>query len=128
MNLLALDPGSKRVGIAISHGIMAEAFEVFKFDINDFDLFVTNLKKIINEQKIEKIIVGLPLGREGAKTDQTEFSEKFVRKLKEHISLPLEFVEESYSTSYARELGATKKDIDSRSAQIILEQYLNENN
>jgi len=127
VNLIALDPGRKRVGVAISHGIMAEAFAVLEFDINDSESFVANLRKIIDEQKIKKIIVGLPLGGEGTKTDQTCFSEEFARKLKEYIDLPFEMVEESFSTSYAHDLGAKKENVDSQAAKIILEQYLNEN-
>ena len=127
MNLIALDPGRKRVGVAVSHGIMAEAFAVLEFDIKKLESFAVYLNKIIDEQKIGKIIVGLPLGRDGAETDQTRFSEEFARKLKKYINLPFEMVEESYSTSSASENGAKKEDVDSEAAKIILEQYLNEN-
>jgi len=127
VNLLALDPGRKRVGIAVSHGIMAEALTVLEFDSKNLESFVFNLNKIIEGQKIDKIIVGLPLGKEGSETDQTRFSEEFAVKLKKSIDLPFEMIEESYSTTSASERTAKKEDVDSEAAKIILEQYLNEN-
>ena len=128
MTFLALDPGRKRVGVAISHGILAEAMAVLQFREGGFEVFYSQLEKIIVSQSVDKIIVGVPMGKDQKKSKQTEWNENFILQLKKYTSIPVEVIEESFSTTSAYERGADKRDVDSQAAKIILEQYLNEKN
>lgn len=124
MNLLALDLGRKRVGVAVSHGILAEPLTTLKLDENNENQFLVGLEKIIKDQKVEKIIVGLPLGKNLEKTEQTRWVEKLSKKLSDQLLVPFEFVDEAYSTTMAHM--SKDADVDAQAAKIILEQYLNE--
>ncbi len=120
MTILALDIGTKRVGVAISHGIVAEGIAVL-----DYKNYFHGLEKIIQQQAIETIVIGLPFSSTGEETSQSFFNRAEGEKIAKEFSLPVEYVDESYS-SVAVDNG--KKVIDDEAAKIILEQYLNEKN
>jgi putative Holliday junction resolvase len=123
VTILSLDLGKKRIGLAISHGIVAEGYTTLKFDERNPDKFLGSLEEVVLKEGIDKIIVGLPLGQDGKDTDQSVWTKSLAQKIEETLDLKVIFVEESYSTSQARDEGG---DLDQQSARIILEQYLNE--
>ena len=118
IGLLGIDLGQKRVGVALSHGFMAEGLTTL--DYSDKNLFYKKIKEIIIEQKIGKIIVGLPV-HNGQETKQTVWTRQEVESLRDETGLPIELVDEAYSSVEADKFNA---DRDSESARIILEQYL----
>lgn len=124
MTILALDLGKKKVGLALSHGIVAEGYATIRFNEDNISEFINKLKKIVSKQKVSRIIIGLPLGRGGKDTDQSIWTKKIAKRIENSLSLNVTFVEESYSTFQASGEGG---DVDRQSARIILEQYLNEN-
>lgn len=123
MTILALDFGTKRVGLAISHGVVAAALDAIIFDRNDKEKFFNTLEQILGAQKVERIILGLPL-RDGEETSQSQITRAIGKEISEELNIPVEFVDESFSSIEAKEGNA--KDIDSESARIILERYINE--
>ncbi|RMD47175.1 MAG: Holliday junction resolvase RuvX [Aquificota bacterium] len=127
--ILALDVGNKRIGVAYSDplGISANPLPYIQNDENVFE----KIKKIIDEYNVGKIVVGLPLTLKGEEGEQAKITKGFVEELKKHISLPVEFVDERFTTSLAeRHLRETtkkskrKQKIDSLSAVYILKTYL----
>jgi len=118
MNLLAIDYGSKNIGLAISVQEIITPIDPIK---NNDDKF-NSLKQVISLYKIDKIYVGISEG-EFAKTTQ-----KFVEELKNMVICDIETVEEAVSTIEATEIFAQnnkkkknyKKLIDSISAAVIL--------
>jgi putative transcription antitermination factor YqgF len=122
--ILALDFGTIRVGVAISHGFVAEALESLEY-LGKEDNFVESLKKIVKEQKVTDIVIGLPL-KNGEETEQSSWTRKQVRKISEKIETRFSFVDESYSSLSAKDQIKKNGDLDSESAKIILEQYLKE--
>jgi putative Holliday junction resolvase len=116
--LLGIDLGRKRVGIAISHGFMAEGLTTL--DFSNREKFIDELKKITDEQKIEKLIIGVPFVGE-KESEQTHWTLSQVEFIEEKIGLPVETIDEAYSSVEADKF---KADRDSESARIILEQYL----
>lgn len=123
MTILALDFGTKRVGLAISHGIVAAALDAIIFDRNNKEKFFNVLEQILRAQKVERIILGLPL-RDDEETSQSQITRAIGKEISEELNIPVEFVDESFSSIEAKESNA--KDIDSESARIILERYINE--
>ena len=129
MSFIGLDFGRKRVGVAISHGIVAEAYKTLSYDEGNTLQFIKKIKDIVNEQRAKTIVVGLPLGRNGKDTDQSNWIKKQAEEHIKQIGLPIEYAEESFSSCEAAgEIGRKNKKelIDSYSAKIILEQFLNE--
>lgn len=122
MNLLAIDYGSKRIGLAYSIGNIIFTLPMIK---NDTNLF-TNIEKISTTHSINKIYIGLS---EGAFALETK---AFVDKLKAMLKLSIETVEESVSTIEAEAIFKKdkkrfknyKKQIDSIAAAVILNRVL----
>lgn len=118
MNLLAIDYGSKNIGLAISVQEIITPIDPIKNDDSKFN----SIKQVISLYKIDKIYVGISEG-EFAKT-----TKKFVEELKNMVICDIETVEEAVSTIEAGEIFAQnnrkkknyKKLIDSISAAVIL--------
>ncbi|HEX8923847.1 MAG TPA: Holliday junction resolvase RuvX [Patescibacteria group bacterium] len=122
MNILAIDYGSKRVGLAVAVNGIIEPLAVVP---NNKDL-LTKIKEITVEYQVSKIYVGLSEG---------DFAKKilaFVKRLSAMILLPVETVEESVSTIEAdqiylknkRKKKEYKQTIDSIAAAVILRRVL----
>lgn len=118
MTILALDLGKKRIGLAISHGIMAEGIGII-----DFKNYFVELEKVIEKEKVDKIVIGLPLSASGEKTGQSAWSLDEGEKIAKKFGLPVSYVDEAYSSVV---IESKKRYFDDESAKVILEQYLNE--
>ncbi|MDP4010232.1 MAG: Holliday junction resolvase RuvX [Candidatus Shapirobacteria bacterium] len=122
MNILAIDYGTKRIGLAVSIMGIISPIESVK---NNSD-FITILKKIIEENRIEKIYVGISDGPIVSKIKE------FVKDLSSVLQLPVETVDEAVSTIEANEIFVQnkKKDkkfkasIDSIAAAVILRRVI----
>lgn len=123
MNILAIDYGTKHIGLAYSvQGIISPLTSI----PNNQDLF-ENIKSLVKDYKIEKIYVGMSEGR------IAKLTKRFVSQLLDMLELPIETVEESVSTIEATEIFITnkknkkdyKKLIDSVSAAVILRRVIN---
>ena len=129
---MGIDYGEKRIGIALSDPLLTFAY-AFTTLSND-STFLNKLSKIIEEKKINKIILGLPSDRFRS---SKELSQK-VLKLKSEIETKkkIEIVlwDEEYSSAIAKEKvieSVTKKFrrkqkglLDRHSAAVILQEYL----
>ena len=123
MNYLAIDYGSKRIGLTYSQQGIIFTLNQIK---NDNQLF-ENLKNILDQYKIDKIFVGLSEGH------FADITLNFVSERGNMVKLPIETVEESVSTLEAEALfkknhKPTKKfqqDVDSIAAAIILNRVIN---
>jgi len=131
--ILAIDYGSKRIGLAVTDPLNIFAYPLITFQ-ND-SKFYERLKKIIDEYHIIKIILGYPLKESGAESTSSQSVLKFKTELENKISLPIELIDERYSSSIAREriiqsVSSKKKRrdkslLDKNAAAVILEDYLN---
>mgnify|MGYP000925483441 CR=1 FL=1 len=83
---LAIDFGEKRVGLALSDPmkIIAKPFKTI-FYSNQKDL-INKIALIIKDEKIEKIILGLPKGLKGNNTSQTNIVIEFYKYIKNKIA------------------------------------------
>lgn len=133
--ILGIDYGSKRVGIAITDPLRLFAYGLTTIQ-NDLK-FWDNFDKILAEYEVEIIILGYPLKESGERSTSTELIEKFHAELKDKVKVPIELVDERYSSSIAQqqvlESVTSKKKrrnkglIDKNAAAVILQDYLNAN-
>lgn len=130
--ILAIDYGRKRIGLALSDPLQMFATP-FKTILNDSQLF-TELKKIILEQEVEKIILGFPDHDKGGSTSIVKDLERFKSTLIKVTGLEIIFWDETFTSSIAKDrvLSSVNKKskrrdkglIDSNAAAIILQEYL----
>lgn len=124
MRILGIDFGIKKIGLAISEGQLAEPYKQLK--VKSSKSKVEKIKRICEEEKIEKIIIGIS---EGLMAEQTL---DFGYQLRKVTGLPIEFEDETLTSEEAKNLlvkiGKPKKkrqkQIDAISAALILQNYL----
>ena len=122
-------------GLAITDelNITAQGLETIHYNGND-KILLANLDRIISENEIGTIVVGMPYNMDGTKRIRAEKTEKFMHKLKcKYNKIKIEQVDERLTTVQANrtmiELNVNKgkkKDIrDTMAAMYILETYMN---
>lgn len=123
MRYIGIDYGSKRIGMAISdpEGRVALPRKVIEGGTEEFR---KELRELIREEPVAKVIVGLPLGLDGKETEETREVKNFAEKLRQKLGIPLEFENEMLTTKMAKTAGVKKELIDASSAAIILQSYL----
>lgn len=133
MKYIGLDIGDKNIGIAISSGIIAQGLCTYK-RVN-YQSDIEYIKKIVVENSVFKVVVGLPKNMNGSIGFQGEKVIKFCENLKKILEddVEIEFMDERLTTVLANnfmlEADMSRKKrkniVDKIAAQIILQDYLN---
>lgn len=132
MRILALDVGSRTIGVACSDALLltAQGIETIRRTTPERDF--QRLQELIREYEVHEIVVGMPKNMNGTKGERVEKTEAFVASMKEVIDLPVTYWDERLSTVMAeRQLIAAdvsrkkrKNVIDKMAAIVILQGYL----
>lgn len=132
MRILAVDPGSKRIGIALSDptGTIASPLKVVKHISRPID--AVTIAALAQEYEAEKIIVGQSLDEEGKPTVQGRSAARLSAAIRSQTDLPVLLWDESHSTQQARQsqltLGTPKRKrqghVDDLAAAAILQSFL----
>ena len=129
-SILSLDIGTKRIGLAYCDPlcITSNILPAVKRFENNQELKV--IRNYIDEFNLTGFIVGLPLDEEGQITPQAIDCKNYGQLLSNELKLPFSYVNEHSSTWESLDRFGIKKDksglIDSFSAKIILEQWIEE--
>lgn len=132
MKYLALDLGTKTLGLAISDklGIIASPYKVLRYE--DTNKLIDELLEIIKEEKVDELVLGLPKNMNNSLGFASERSLSFKTLLESKCDLPIHLVDERLSTMEAENLLISndtsrqkrKKIIDAYAASIILDTFL----
>ena len=133
MRIVGLDLGSKTIGVAISDYLEIIANPIGTISIPENDL--NCVKQIIEENKIEKIVLGLPKNMDGTIGFQAQYCLDFKKMLEEETNLPVIMIDERLTSKIANntmikaDMNAKKrkKHVDKLAASIILQTYLDSN-
>jgi putative holliday junction resolvase len=130
--ILAVDPGDKRLGLAVSDplGIIANPLTVLNHISRDEN--AQRIAFMAKEQEVIKIIVGLPLNSEGEIGPSGKKSVRLANAIRKFTDIPVELWDESGSTKAAQQayiqMNVPKKKrsghLDHIAATIILQSYL----
>lgn len=153
--LLALDVGDVRIGVAVSDasGFLASPYTILRVSRDEAQIW-REIQRLLDETEAEGIVVGLPISLDGQLHVQGERVRDFATRLQKHISVPLVFWDERYSTIEAERLRAERSqasgktgnrwkygrqrkrgrrsgqqkqhEIDAQAAAVILQEYLDE--
>lgn len=123
---LAIDYGTQRIGVAISHASLAEPLTVIANTSDSNDKAIAELVKLLADQQIKQVVVGL------SEKEMAQKTKDFVAELKQKTDLPVYFFDETLSSqaveSRLRQKGikASKRQgpIDHYAAALILEEWL----
>ncbi|MDR2200044.1 MAG: Holliday junction resolvase RuvX [Deltaproteobacteria bacterium] len=130
--LLALDPGTVTVGLAVTDPTGALARPLAAIPRRPHGAFLERLASYLEEYGVEEIILGLPLETDGKKGKAAQRALSLAFELEKRLKLPVRAVDESYTTLEAEELlrGPLKKRAgdpgakDKIAAALILERHL----
>jgi putative holliday junction resolvase len=133
--VLAFDFGLQRIGVAVGEPELGTAHPLRGVVAQTQPGRLTAIERLVKEWQPSLLVVGRPLGEDGAPHEMTRRAERFARQLNGRFHLPVELVDERYSSAEVESrmraaYGSRKaaslargKTLDSHAAQIILEQY-----
>lgn len=128
MRVLAVDPGDKRIGIALSDaiGTIASPLQVLAHESRAAD--AAHIAALAAEHAAERIIVGQAFGEDGQPNYSGRKAARLAGALRAATGIPVQLWEESYSTQEAlaaqRAMGVRTEHIDAHAAAVILQDYL----
>ena len=135
MRYLGIDLGSKTVGLAMSDTTLtiASTYKTIFFKDEDYNSTINEIKDIIKEYNITKIILGLPKNMNNTLGERAEITLKYKEVLEKSTDLPVIMFDERLTSVISNSIlieadisrKKRKKKVDSIAAQIILQDYLN---
>lgn len=134
MRILGLDLGTKTLGVAVSDSleIIATGICTLRFEENAWLSKMDELKKIIDEYNVKKIVLGLPKNMNNSIGDAAQRSYLFKKQLEDEFKLEVDLQDERLSSVSANNVllmadvsrKKRKKKVDTIAATIILQNYL----
>ncbi|MGN6387545.1 MAG: Holliday junction resolvase RuvX [Verrucomicrobiota bacterium] len=132
MRILAIDHGTKRMGIAVSDPSATVATPLEYIPAEPFKNFLVRLKELISEREIDLILVGMPRNMDGSYGPAAAKVKEFVAVLKETIAMPIKTWDERLTSAQANrfllQADVSRKDrkekVDKAAAAILLQSYL----
>jgi putative Holliday junction resolvase len=132
MRVLALDHGTKRIGLAISDelGIIAQPLEFVLAE--PFDKFLARLKEVIKDKEVALLLVGMPRNMDGSYGPAALKAQEFVAVLGAAVTIPIKTWDERLTSAQANRFliqanvrrDQRKEKVDQTAAAILLQSYL----
>lgn len=131
---LGIDYGTKRIGLALADEL-GIALPLGTIPGVDFPGWIEEMKQVVNERKVEELVVGYPIHMDGVVGKRAKEVDTFISELMEKISLPVHRVDERLTSVAAAESiqwkpkgkkGRKPADgrIDATAASLILRDFL----
>jgi putative Holliday junction resolvase len=132
MRVLAIDHGTKRMGIAVSDELKIIAQPLEYIPAEPFAAFLARLKDILREKEVELVVVGLPRNMDGSYGPAALKVQDFVAVLRGAITVPIETLDERLTSVQANRFliegnvrrEKRKEKVDKTAAAILLQSYL----
>lgn len=124
MNILGIDHGKKRIGLAWVQDGLDVVLPFGAITVETEEQVINDLAKTVTEEGIDVVVIGLPIGLDGKENEHTVLVRTFAEMLKEKTGITPEFVDERFSSKAADRLGDGGASRDEKAAMMILETYL----
>lgn len=132
--VLGFDVGVRRIGVAVGNTLLRQARPVAIVNAGDHDEGLGAIDKLVREWQPERLVVGIPLSLDTATKPSSAFArcERFAARLGQLFKLPVERVDERYSSIDAdtlhrdrRQAGLSRraKALDDVAAEVILQRW-----
>lgn len=135
--VLGFDVGARRIGVAVGNTLLRQARPAAIVNVGERDEGLGAIDKLVREWQPERLVVGIPLpldAPDAAKKPSPAFArcERFAIRLGQHFKLPVERVDERYSSIDAdqlhrdrRQAGLSRraKALDDVAAEVILQRW-----
>jgi putative Holliday junction resolvase len=128
---MGLDYGTRRIGVALSDALGLTAQPLAVLDANSGDLS-SEVRRLVEDNEVELIVVGLPVNLSGGDTQSTEGARKLATRVAEATGLPVKLADERFTTKTAEQTlidanvrrRRRRQVIDKVAAAVMLQNYL----
>jgi len=132
MRILAIDHGSKRMGIAISDELKMIAQPLEYIPAEPGVRLFARLNQLVQEKQVELIVVRLPRNMNGSYGSAAEKVQQFIEELKADVSVPIRVLDERLTSTQANRIliqGAVRREkrrekVNQMAAAILLQSFL----
>jgi putative Holliday junction resolvase len=132
MRILALDHGTKRIGVAVSDETKTIAQPLEYIPAEPFVDFLKRLRELLIAREIDLVLIGLPRNMDGSYGPAAQKVEAFVAVLRTAITIPIKMWDERLTSTMANQVliqGGVRRDkrkekVDKMAAAILLQSYL----
>ena len=126
MQILAIDFGLKKVGLAIGNTLTKTSMPISTIFYKSKQELFNLLEKHVVEWKPELIIIGNPLNMDQTESEMSKLAEKFSTQFSKKFNLAVQLVDERLSSFEAKEF-AKDDNLDAMAAKLILDSWMNNN-
>ena len=124
--VMAFDYGTRRVGVAVGNSITRAGQALKTIAALNVDALFQEIERLLIEWQPNQLVVGLPTHPDGAEHEMTAKSRRFGNQLQGRFNLPVNWVDERYSSVVLEGDADMHDNLDAHSAALILEQYFAE--
>lgn len=134
MRYLGIDLGSKTIGLALSDETLtiATSYKTIFFNNEDYSSTIAQIKEVVEEFDIKKIIMGLPKNMNNTLGERALITLEYKKLLEENLNIEVIMMDERLTSVISNNVlieadmsrKKRKKKVDSVAAQIILQDYL----
>ena len=132
MRILALDHGTKRIGVAVSDEMQIIAQPLEYILAEPFVDFLTRLKEILRDKEVELVLIGMPRNMDGSYGPAAFKVREFIAALNGAVTIPIQTWDERLTSAQANRFliqsnvrrDQRKEKVDKTAAAILLQSYL----
>ena len=124
MNILGVDYGKKRIGLAWTDTAIGVVLPFGVVKNNESRIMNQELVDVIEKEKVDRMIVGLPVGLDGKENANTTVVRVFVQELKKLVRIPIEFIDERFTSAQADRMSGGDATRDEKAAMVILQSFI----
>ena len=132
MRIMALDPGTVRIGVALSDELKVVASPLEYIPAEPLETCLARIALLVKDKDVEQVVVGMPRNMDGTYGSAAEKVREFVAKLEGALTVPIRTWDERLTSAQANRLliqsKVRRKDrkqvVDKMAAAILLQSYL----
>ncbi len=125
MNILGVDWGKKRIGLAWVQSGLDVVLPFGIIDASKKDPIV-EIETIVREESIEMVVIGLPKALSGEEGDNALSVRAVGEKIAQKTGVTVQFIDERFSSQAADRFGADGASRDEKAAMIIVQAFLDQ--
>ena len=128
LTIMAFDFGTRRIGVAVGNTLTKAGQPLKIIEEPSEDVRFKAIQTLIKEWQPNRLVVGLPCHPDGAEHEMSAKARRFGNQLHGRFQLPVEWVDERYTSAVLEGNPDMRDNLDAESAALILEQYFLEKN
>ena len=126
MTVMAFDYGTRRVGVAVGNSVIGLGQALKTIAAPNLESLFKDIESLLKEWQPERLVVGKPLHPDGAEHEMTAKATRFGNQLQGRFHLPVDWVDERYTSAVLEGDAQMQDNLDAHSAVLLLEQYFSE--